>query len=248
MRAYAMVAILLVGVTAGCLSNLGNGSSAAGPYDYLRGAKYSTWLIEVDYVKGMKPDQSALNLLKARLASMATKEHIIIQVSVEPLVESKQTWTRDDVMSLHKKYLNQKTGNGQVVTHVLYLDGKYDSGPNGGTALGVAFGWDVIAIMKKSIQDACDPLNLCFYEDREIEQAVLVHEFGHAMGLVNNPLPMVRNHEDPDHPHHSSNRNSVMYYAVETALGISGLTSLPNDFDADDRRDVCEAGGRPACG
>ncbi len=45
---------------------------------------------------------------------------------------------------------------------------------------------------------------------------ILVHEFGHTLGLVNSGLAMVMPHEDkdPDHPHHHCNNKAcAMYYS-----------------------------------
>ena len=46
-------------------------------------------------------------------------------------------------------------------------------------------------------------------------------------------------HEDKDHPGHSNNEDSVMYWAVESSdIGniISG--DLPDEFDQDDKNDL----------
>ena len=46
-------------------------------------------------------------------------------------------------------------------------------------------------------------------------------------------------HEDPDHPGHSNNEESVMYWAVESSE-ISNIISgqLPDEFDQDDLDDL----------
>ncbi|MAQ17938.1 MAG: hypothetical protein CMN30_24460 [Sandaracinus sp.] len=43
------------------------------------------------------------------------------------------------------------------------------------------------------------------------------HEAGHVIGLVNTGIPMVEDHEDPDHPGHTTDEDGVMYWAYETA-------------------------------
>ena len=50
----------------------------------------------------------------------------------------------------------------------------------------------------------------------DVENSVLVHEVGHLLGLVNLYQSPV-DHEDPDHPGHSNNDESVMYWAIESA-------------------------------
>ena len=73
----------------------------------------------------------------------------------------------------------------------------------------------------------------------EIENSVLVHEYGHLLGLVNLVYKSPVDHEDKDHPGHSNNEESVMYWAVESADLSNIITGqLPDDFDNDDRNDL----------
>ena len=52
-----------------------------------------------------------------------------------------------------------------------------------------------------------------------IEQATVIHEIGHAIGLVNNGVPLSSQHEDAERPHHTINSDGVMYFAVESGDG-----------------------------
>ena len=52
-----------------------------------------------------------------------------------------------------------------------------------------------------------------------VEQATVIHEIGHAIGLVNNGVPLSSGHEDTEHPHHTINSDGVMYFAVESGTG-----------------------------
>jgi len=66
-----------------------------------------------------------------------------------------------------------------------------------------------------------------------------VHEYGHLVALVNNGYESPHDHEDPDHPNHSNNDDSVMYWAIESqdiANQIDG--EPPNNFDSDDLDDL----------
>jgi len=52
-----------------------------------------------------------------------------------------------------------------------------------------------------------------------------------------------RPHEDPQHPGHSNDPNSVMYWAVDNvgvATLLGGHTAPPTDFDPDDRADLSD--------
>jgi hypothetical protein len=70
-----------------------------------------------------------------------------------------------------------------------------------------------------------------------IEDAVTMHELGHLLGLVDLVLSTGRG--DPEHPGHSRNRASVMYWAVESDLVADLLQGgPPRDFDSADLADL----------
>jgi hypothetical protein len=46
---------------------------------------------------------------------------------------------------------------------------------------------------------------------------VMRHEAGHVLGLVNNELPMVSPHEDPEHGHHDPDPSCLMYWQWDRA-------------------------------
>ena len=61
------------------------------------------------------------------------------------------------------------------------------------------------------------------------------------MGLVNIVYQSLVEHEDPDHPNHSNNDESVMYWAIEST-NIRNIISgdLPTEFDQDDLNDLTD--------
>lgn len=236
------VAVLLAVLVAlpGCLREA-FGPDATTPRDYLRGG--GTWIIEVDHVAGRDPTPAAFDAVKSRVAPLVDKESVQVHRGTAP-VAGGGPWTVDKILDLHRATQDEKNGDGRVVTHVLYLDGRFRDDGQDTNALGVTIGHDVIAIFDAAIDDACSPLNACFFNEVEIEKAVLIHEFGHALGLVNRGVAMVQDHEDEQHEGHSDNPDSVMFWQVETAGGILGLSSIPTEFDANDRRDLCAVSGR----
>ena len=76
----------------------------------------------------------------------------------------------------------------------------------------------IIAMFKPVIEStSVGPLGVV---ERYVEQATLVHEFGHAVGLVNNGLPLTSEHHDAEHGAHCNNEDCVMYYQVEGASAM----------------------------
>lgn len=243
MRAWSLAALSLGLAVAlgGCLGSGGGLFGGVGPRDYLSSSDYDTWVIEVDSVQGAAPSAGALDLLRSRLMEVADKPGGIEIRQSDTLEARGGTWSSRDVLDAAARSRDLSTGGDTVVTHLLFLDGQYSTS----NVLGVAIGHSTIAIFSQTIRDNCTVVNGCLTGSDSVFRAVLVHEFGHAMGLVDNGIPMVNNHEDPENPGHSSNRDSVMYFAVETTNVFNVFTGgPPTTFDAADKADMCRAGGK----
>ena len=245
MRLLAAALVLSL-ASAGCLSGLTGGVSAK---DLVSDADYDTWVIEIDHTSGMRPDSSVVNGMLSRVQAVVSKDTVRVEYSDSNL-PSKDRWTRGALQDLHESRQDQSTKGDTVTSHILFVDGRYED-PD---VLGFAVGHEWIVIFSERIDEGCDnagPLGLpvCNNNDRQrAHTAVLVHEVGHIMGLVNNGIPMVNPHEatscgGQSDSGHSNNENSVMYCGVNT-VGLFGLQSIPMEFDADDRRDLCAAGGK----
>jgi hypothetical protein len=130
-------------------------------------------------------------------------------------------------------------GENTAVIHLLYLKGSFSDD----SVLGVTVRADTTAIFPDQIDSASSP----FASTRRIEQAVDTHELGHVLGLVD--LYLNDNRDDPQHPGHSTNPHSVMYWAVESDLVGQVLDGPPPvAFDGADQSDLqrIHAGAAPA--
>jgi hypothetical protein len=147
-----------------------------------------------------------------------------------PLAGGARSWTADDIRSTADAAATAAQGNGRAVLRVLQLRGTFEGSAE---VLGVAVRGDVIALFPDSIDDAATPL----VSAAAIEDAVVLHELGHVLGLVD--LARDTGRADPDHPGHSKNTHSVMYWAVESSLVGQVLNGPPpRDFDTDDLADL----------
>lgn len=238
----AVACLLVAGVaTGGCLGSGGLFGGGVGPRDYLSSKDYTTWVIEVDTVQGMSPSTGALDLLRSRLNEVADKPGGIDVRQSDTLAARGGTWSTRDVVDISSSSRDVRTGGKTVATHLLFLDGRYEQEG----VIGIAIGHGTIAIFSQTIQESCTVLNGCLTGTDSVFRAVLVHEFGHAMGLVDNGVKMVEPHEDPDHPGHSDNQASVMYWAVETTSIFNVFRGgPPTAFDGNDKADLCAAGGK----
>ncbi len=201
----------------------------------LSSAEFTSMVIEIDYDSGYAPESSSTDLLKTRLEDVCDKPDGIEIKLTETNFDHSGQWSAGDV---REQAWEQKSSDPQSGTtlfwQALFPAGEYvDDG-----VLGVAVDASTIVIFKDSVEDAKGPI-FGRPSAEEIENSVLVHEFGHLLGLVNLVYVSPVDHEDKDHPGHSNNEESVMYWAVESGdIGniISG--QLPDEFDQDDLDDL----------
>lgn len=139
-------------------------------------------------------------------------------------------WTADELRAMADGAAVVAQGGGRAVVRLLVVRGTFGGNED---VLGVALRGDLIALFQDSIASASTPL----ISGRSIEDAVLLHEIGHLLGLVDVALDTGR--ADPEHPGHSKNRESVMYWAVESGVVTQVLEGgPPKDFDAADLADL----------
>lgn len=249
----------------GCLKDIAPGltSGEAGPRDFLSAADYTKWVVEIDAVDGQLAPGEAMATLRDRLTGAVNKQDGIEFRSSDNLAERGGTWTDKDLLQLSEANRDIETGGKTAVLHLLFVDGSYErEGVLGVTYTskrndGSVVSSGPIVIFSESIREACAPVVLvspCI-DINTYWAAVLVHEFGHALGLVDNGIAMQRNHEAetcdtgsgsrPDQGH-SANSESVMHCAIETfdIANVFGGGGPPTTFDDDDKADMCAAGGK----
>lgn len=129
--------------------------------------------------------------------------------------QSKTLWTVEEVMALSES--NKVAPAAETTSFsIFFLNGRFKD--NSSTIGFHISKTNVIAIFKdviKSTTSTSQPL-----VPKYVEQATLVHEMGHALGLVENPVPMFTPHKDPAHGAHCSNPDCVMYYSNEGAASM----------------------------
>lgn len=109
--------------------------------------------------------------------------------------------------------------DGVASLYVVWVDGHAldEDGERNDNILGVSYGdTGIIAMFKPVIESTALPLVAV---EKYVEQATLVHELGHAVGLVNNGIAMAEDHQDEAHGSHCDNTECVMYWTIEGAPG-----------------------------
>jgi len=193
---------------------------------FLRPRPATSILVEVGAEDGAEPTQATIDHLRNVLADVSQKP---VQMTGVPAPAGRDAWSASDIRRAADDVGSGAEGEVAVI-RLLFLHGTYAESD---TVLGVAVRADTMAIFADRVDEAASPL----IGPAAIEAAVVVHELGHLLGLVD--LYRDTGRDDPEHPGHSTNRGSVMFWAVESTLVTDLLTGgPPRDFDAADRADL----------
>lgn len=245
MHRIVLVAALLAAGMAGCLIT----DPTAGPGDwareFLQPDPYSELVFEVDYVSGERPSNTAMSLLEQRAKEHLRKPDGITVTRDDEISESRDQWTTQQIRDLESRHRDRTKSGSTAVMYIVYVDGRFAEKDG---VVGLAYSASSFVIFYDKIKDSSRSVLTASPQD--VEKAVVVHEMGHNLGLVNNGIPMpCGDHEDPDHPKHSDNQDSVMYWAVETNpvdnfFGGRFSGAPPTQFDSNDECDMESAGGK----
>lgn len=199
---------------------------------YLRSSPATKLVVEVDYVARRAPSSRALSHMKGVLEEVADKPGGIRVSPGNEIADGRDRWSIGEIKALEKQHRSARSGGDTATMWIVYLDGRYADQEG---ALGVAYSASAAAIFRDRIGDATTAL----IDASAIERAVITHEAGHILALINIGYQSEIDHEDPDHPKHSKNRESVMFYAVED-VSIANILGggPPATFDEADKADL----------
>lgn len=126
--------------------------------------------------------------------------------------QGKTNWLGTEILALDAAVRTRSSDNTTSRFSIYFLNGYFNDGNGSNTAvIGVSLsGTPIIAIFKGVVTASGGPVVQKF-----VEQSTIVHEMGHALGFVNNGVPMVTNHQDTAHGRHTTDTQCVMYYLNE---------------------------------
>ena len=188
----------------------------------------ATIRLEVIAEREALPSPGTLNAVRETLADATGKRVTVTEpMNIAGDGPGGTDWTADRIRQLAP---GPSSVGGPVTIRLAFLAGRFADDER---ALGVAVNATTAAVFTERAHDAAGLLG----DPTQIELAVAVHEIGHLLGLVD--LVIDSDREDPEHPGHSPNRDSVMYWAVERDLVGTLLGAKPSTtFDDADRAEL----------
>ncbi|MCB9744651.1 MAG: hypothetical protein H6741_08595 [Alphaproteobacteria bacterium] len=250
-----ILALLLGGCThkGGDDSGSGDDTSGASGFD-LYAASTTRLVLEVDWADGAEPYTGAVGLggdawdlfeenVDALLQGTRTLEVPHDLADMESIGDQGEgPYDVDAILALAEAHRDTASGGDTASFYAIWLDGYFaDEDGTRDSVIGVSIGrTGVIAMFKPVIEQ----LGLTRGAKAIGEQTTLIHEVGHALGLVNNGVELTAQHHDAEHGAHCSNNECVMYWANEgpgeMAQFVSGILSSGDVvlFDDDCLNDV----------
>lgn len=208
-----------------------SGGPGAAAGHLLRPDGAASIVLQVLSAAGAEPRQATLDRLVEELASASGKPVRAVGGASLP---ARRVWSSTELVAAAEA-ARFPTADGSYVVRVLFVGGRSSEG---GGVLGITATADVAAVFAEPVEEAATGLTSA----AAVERAVAVHELGHLLGLVD--LAIDTGRDDPEHPGHSTNPRSVMYWAVESSLlGDLLGDGPPQRFDDQDRADLAAIRG-----
>jgi hypothetical protein len=171
--------------------------------------------IVLKYWELLQKNLEALFQGRSSAPSLSIPKELNEMTKISPFF--KASWSLQEVLSAANT-LSVPSTPGTTTFKIIFVNGISDQGAG---VIGYSVnGENLVVIFKDVVKSTSVTGNTLV--PTYVEQSTLIHEMGHALGLVNNGLPMINPHQDSAHGAHCSNPNCVMYYANE------GLSSMRN--------------------
>ncbi|MBC7712137.1 MAG: hypothetical protein H7177_02295 [Rhizobacter sp.] len=132
--------------------------------------------------------------------------------------QNKTTWTPDDIVALNQTYKQASPSATEAHFYIYFLKGNSSDSAN--VIAESINGTPVIGVFKSVITGSGSGI-----VQRYVEQSTIVHEMGHAIGFVNNGVPMKTPYQDTAHGNHSTNSNCVMYWQNEGQADLQNFVA-----------------------
>jgi hypothetical protein len=187
--------------------NRGLGASAR---ELLSAEEFSSLTVEIQYMQGYRPDTETIRNLEKFMHTYLQKPSGI-HIKLEEIKSiSNKTVSKVEAAELEDTYRKEFVSGKNISVYFLVTNGTHPDRK----ILGMAYKNTSAILYGKSIHDNSSINGRL--SRAELQTAVLLHELGHMLGLVNKAGKMEVSHEDIHNPYHCNNPKCVMYFETET--------------------------------
>jgi predicted Zn-dependent protease len=171
---------------------------------------YKSLVVEIQYVTGYKPGPKTVNHLRNFLETYLNKPKgiNIILNAIDPTADD--ALSMEEVAVIEKKERTRFVNQDTIAIYILFTDGVHP----GNKILGMAYRNTSAVVYGKAVRKYSSMSGRLTYQ--ELETAVLLHEIGHLLGLVNKGTTQTSAHNHSTFHDHCNNRRCLMYHSVET--------------------------------
>lgn len=220
--------------TTGSGADSGAPASNQPPVSTLFSKSIASITIEIDYAPGAEPYVGTVkdfgdpwNLFNANaLAVFDGKKKVDFPRTLAKMEKlddvTAATFTTKDILDIAAAHRTEQQYSDAVAFYVVFLPGTFtdDTGTEQKETLGVSIGdTGVIGMFKPAIKT---PVGNPTAVPQFVEQLALIHFLGHAVGFVDNGVPVGdtnKAHIDTENAHHCTNKQCAMSFANESVVG-----------------------------
>lgn len=205
--------------------------------------QYEELVVEVQSPPGYSPKQQSLNNMQNFLNQHLKKPEGIKVVESEVSGLSQNAYSVEEIRNIEDDARTESTSGNTITIFLLFVDGKRQEDDGNQTTLGLAYYNTSAAFFGKNIRQLSGGIGNP--SRAKLETAIINHELGHLLGLVNNGTPMQSDHQDDDNGAHCDVDDCLMYFSVETGDVVSNLAggSVPT-LDQQCQNDLEANGGK----
>lgn len=205
MKVWILVFIL------GFVGCIGNPKPHPDPEPIFRSYVLDELTIEVQSINGLAFDTMQLDIFKSRCQEYSICKSTNIHFIVKPSITStKKSWSYSDIEVFRKKYrtlFDKDSKDRKVIVFLAHLQGNYSQPGMEGVA-GVAVRNDFVVYFNRFSARAQAP--------------ILIHEFGHLLGLVDR-TQREGDPSNPDREDHCNTVSCVMFWIANNGARFDGL-------------------------
>ncbi len=251
LASYLLVFFLLIS----CTDDNGNGgteidksenllSLGASAQDILSDQRYTSMHIEMVYVNGYAPSPEAITQFTKFLNERIYKPDGI-KISQRSVASSGEApFNIDEIVEIEKEERSIYSVGDEIAIFIYFADGSNENDDDRKFVLGSAFRNTSMVIYGETIETFSQRNNAP--EKKDIEAAVLNHEFAHLLGLVDLGTEPQSDHVDEENNGHCNVSGCLMQSSIEFGSGIVDVIDGGNipELDAACIEDLRANGGK----